>query len=491
MLIAPPLAYEYFNSHATLKTLADRLAARGYTVVRFDYRGTGDSAGAAWDLDRVTCWRQSVSDVAQAMRDAGCTRLHVVGLRLGATLALELPGIDDAVAWAPVLSGKRWMRELRMLGIPTQRPGFVFAGTVFSDDTVSAMATVNLTRTSAKRVLLLQRPAAPLTTLETQLREANVEVTLDNAEGTDAFLDQPSEDAVVPSALLERIATWLTPAEPGKLAFRPQERTQIPWSGESVEESFVEVAGMPAIRGNGRPGYPTVLFLNSGSEVHIGPGRAWVEFGRAFNRAGFHTLRVDWPGWGENVERDIGRPYDRHSFDATLALVEALPGERVILSGLCAGAWTAVKAAQTAEVAGVLAFSAPLFWEHGRYPVIARIDEAMAWRNPERDRQRRLGQLGVWSLLDALHVRPRAAKWLSGLTRRRIKTLLLYSTRDDGLVYLEHRLARRLKHELRRKVIEVAELTDLDHQMYREWRHDEIIATSLRFLNGFVSAPSA
>ena len=480
VIIAPPIGYEYFSSHATLKTLADALADRGFTVVRFDYDGTGDSAGEAWDTGRLASWRKSLRDVVDAVHASGCTHVSVVGLRFGATLALELDGIDAVVALAPVIAGKRWMRELRMLGIPTKRPGFVAGGTVFSDETVAAMAGVTVSATPTKRVLLLERPSAPLAGLKLD----GSDVTLEAATGSEMFLDQPSEEAVVPVPLIARIVDWLGAPLPGSTALTPRATTTMKWRDGSVDERFVEIAGLPGIRGSGQNGQPLVVFLNSGSEVHVGPGRAWVDYSRALNLAGYPTLRIDWPGWGENVEGRVGRPYDQQSHDATLRLVNELraSGERVVLAGLCAGAWTAVKAGQQSDIAGIVAFNPHLFWNERNYRVIARIAEAGAARAPERNRQAKLARYGLWSALDVLRIRPQAARWLTGLSKRRVRTLLLFSQGDDGIVYLRSRLARRLAKELARGVVTVAELDDLDHQMYHEWRRPEVIATVLRFL---------
>src|SRR6185369_13568352 len=120
VVIAAPIGYEYCSSHRTLRTLAEMLATRGHRVVRFDYDGTGDSSGERWDPDRVGAWRQSLATVVARCRASGATRITIVGLRLGATFALvdgaEL-GADAIVAWVPIASGKRFARELRMMGV--------------------------------------------------------------------------------------------------------------------------------------------------------------------------------------------------------------------------------------------------------------------------------------------------------------------------------------------------------------------------------------
>jgi len=42
VVVVPPIGYELWSSHRTLRTLAERLAGQGCSVLRFDFDGTGD-----------------------------------------------------------------------------------------------------------------------------------------------------------------------------------------------------------------------------------------------------------------------------------------------------------------------------------------------------------------------------------------------------------------------------------------------------------------
>ncbi len=83
VVIVPPIGYEYWSSHRTLRTLAERLAGRGCCALRFDFDGTGDSAGDQWDPARVRAWLNGVDHAADALRRWGVTTLVLVGLRVG------------------------------------------------------------------------------------------------------------------------------------------------------------------------------------------------------------------------------------------------------------------------------------------------------------------------------------------------------------------------------------------------------------------------
>ena len=118
-VIAPPLFYERQLCHRTLRALADRLAASGALALRFDYTGTGDSAGdlddadpARWAADLAAAW-------ARVREDAGPVSGFILGLRAGAFLAMRAVGSGAfgsvgprLIAWSPVLDGREWVETL-------------------------------------------------------------------------------------------------------------------------------------------------------------------------------------------------------------------------------------------------------------------------------------------------------------------------------------------------------------------------------------------
>src|ERR1700734_1110922 len=81
-VIVPPVGYEYMSSHRTLRPLAERLAQQGCAALRFDFDGTGDSAGDQWDPVRMQAWQRNIGQAADALRGWGATRLVVIGLRI-------------------------------------------------------------------------------------------------------------------------------------------------------------------------------------------------------------------------------------------------------------------------------------------------------------------------------------------------------------------------------------------------------------------------
>jgi uncharacterized protein len=114
VLFLPPLFEEKKPSYRPLHDLAEALAARGAAVLRFDYRGTGDSSGIFRDLI-VAAMRQDAAAAAAHLRTrAPEAPLALVGLRIGAALALQEAAslaADRVVALAPILKGKRFVTE--------------------------------------------------------------------------------------------------------------------------------------------------------------------------------------------------------------------------------------------------------------------------------------------------------------------------------------------------------------------------------------------
>ncbi|HEY1956363.1 MAG TPA: alpha/beta fold hydrolase, partial [Polyangiaceae bacterium] len=117
--LCPSLGHEMLCAHRAYRHLAERLAERGFGVVRFDYHGTGDSPGGDDDEARVASWLGTIDDALAVLHDAGFAKVALFGTRIGATLATAAAarrGDVDALALvAPSLSGTAFLRELRAM----------------------------------------------------------------------------------------------------------------------------------------------------------------------------------------------------------------------------------------------------------------------------------------------------------------------------------------------------------------------------------------
>jgi uncharacterized protein len=119
-----PLAEEKLWTHRALVVFARRLAASGHAVLRFDLMGNGDSDG---DFSQCSV-ESAITDircaVAQAKRLWSVPRVHLLGLRFGATLAAltaeRHDDIERLILWAPIVDGERYMQELLRSNLATQ-----------------------------------------------------------------------------------------------------------------------------------------------------------------------------------------------------------------------------------------------------------------------------------------------------------------------------------------------------------------------------------
>ena len=115
-LLCAPWGSEYIVSHRVLRRLASRLSDSGYHVLRFDYHGTGDSAGSAEDGD-LTSWLDDAALAVDELRDmSGCQTVSAFGIRLGAVicwrLAVSRDDVTSIVMWDPVVDGVEYVNEM-------------------------------------------------------------------------------------------------------------------------------------------------------------------------------------------------------------------------------------------------------------------------------------------------------------------------------------------------------------------------------------------
>jgi exosortase A-associated hydrolase 2 len=123
----PPFAEELNRSRKMASLQARALAATGIGVLVLDPYGCGDSAGdfrdARWDG-----WRDDVARAIPWLQQRGYEDITLLGLRLGALLALQVGAdrrddIRRVILWQPVLRGDHFITQFLRLRLAADLSG--------------------------------------------------------------------------------------------------------------------------------------------------------------------------------------------------------------------------------------------------------------------------------------------------------------------------------------------------------------------------------
>ena len=393
VLLCPTIGIEAVNARYAYMYLAGRLADAGLACFRFDYDGTGDSAGQQNDPDRVQAWLNSIQLAMELVGGLGTDRIGVVGLRMGATLVAESFGsgpavVDDLVLWDPCASGRSFLREqsaLRAFALGREAAGdgsVETPGLVYEKDTVadmSPLAIANGNGPLAARVLVLTR------TGRNGDRRANERLALPHAErtsivGQEELVDVLPDAAKIPETTVTTIVEWLASgAESGHAVAidadavgRSTAVVGQTADGAIIEERAVSLGPLglfgiatsrvrPGVtaRESGADDLPTIFFLNAGVIDHVGPAGLWVRLGRRWAEAGFRAIRFDLSGNGDSPvhpgqsRRVIFSSHHEQDVVAVLRAVSPRNPSNAVLVGLCSGGINALAPAIEIKVRGV------------------------------------------------------------------------------------------------------------------------------------------
>jgi uncharacterized protein len=118
VLLCYPGVQEYNAAHWAFRRLAALLARDGHHVLRFDYFGTGDSAGSSRD-GTLSQWLDDIDMGANELRElSGARELSAIGMRLGGALAFLASArslaLKRLLLWEPVLFGRPYLHELEL-----------------------------------------------------------------------------------------------------------------------------------------------------------------------------------------------------------------------------------------------------------------------------------------------------------------------------------------------------------------------------------------
>ena len=397
-ILCPPMGEEGRAAHRTFRRLAEALAEAGIVALRFDYDGTGDSAGLQDDPDRVPAWLASIEAARQYLLDLGAPTVAAVGMRLGATLAAAQAAAADSsgpfsslVCWDPCLSGRTFLREGEALygfgetALETPDDGLRHTpGFQYDAATAKGLGSVDLGKLAegrplADRVLLLPRVDRPVPPgIVDRLGQERLETGA--AAGQGQLLDVPPELSVVPQDALRQVVDWLATGVQDHAAVpvkAPDGHQAVlvgsgPDGSAPVRERLTRlgpdgIVGLMdeptdlASRSQAGP-VPWVVLVNVAAEHHIGPGRRWVEWARRWAASGYRVVRIDQSGVGDSPTRAGGlddRAFAPEWIDDMRHVVTELAGDgaKVGIVGLCSGSYSAFEVAMWEHVDAVFAIN--------------------------------------------------------------------------------------------------------------------------------------
>lgn len=481
VVLCPPLGQEGVIAYRGLRLLADQLESRGVASIRYDPPGHGDAAPGN-DADVFVAGAKTAAAV---LRSTGCTKIAYVGLSSAALVASEAAQSGDAlVLWSPPRSGRVWLRKARSLAtmeLGTERSSGEFEsliGLALTPEQVKMLGNITLSLPGDAPALVAVRPGeAPPPGLE------NAEIT--EVEGIAEFLDTPSMTSVLPVKAIRAIADWLAqhngPEPVALIAPELSAELVLPHSVERIR--WLGPHRLFAIECSPRdvdPAAPMVLLHSGAAEHRVGAGDFQVELARLLASDGARSVRADRRTAGETGPVIPDEPSLFYSGewvadqDAMLADL-GVPGDRLALTGLCAGGWLAGQ--QSIVDPRLVVAIHPLEYRIDPAPAGEYVDEIRPEENDDPGR-RRLRHLyhrwaPVWlrKLRDRVKGRSSAAPFLSATSARSWRTVLIFS--DLEKMIFERRDGSKAAAQL--PGIELINLDSKDHALYAQTTRQNVI----------------
>lgn len=118
LLLVPPLGNEQRRVQRPLRILMQNLSRQGYTLMRFDWRGTANSSGSTDQINSLQPWVEDLEDAAEQLA-THVNKIDIVAIRFGALVAANSPvtakTINNRYYWDPIPSGQHWLEEMEKL----------------------------------------------------------------------------------------------------------------------------------------------------------------------------------------------------------------------------------------------------------------------------------------------------------------------------------------------------------------------------------------
>ncbi|MCI3132694.1 alpha/beta fold hydrolase [Phenylobacterium aquaticum] len=393
VVIVPGLGRDARCGHKPLRLLAESLADLGFPVLRYDHLGEGDSLPLGEGDEALAAWTQGVASAAKVLRDAsGVDEVVLVGLRFGATLAaLAQAEARGLVLLAPVILGRRWLRELKVAAAVGRTSSldpadaFEAEGLSLAADTQARISAIDLTAVNAtapKVLMVAQTEASDL--LGEHLKALGAEVTRSDFPGYEALFEDAHSN-LPPAEVFGRVAAWLDANYPD-LKAKPSAAPAAPAAlvGTDFREEAVrfgpDLAGVICRPTAVEPSRRAAIICNTGGDPRAGIGGFSAAAARLLAGQGVATLRFDFAGLGDSPSVGPVHVYETSrtaDLDAAIILMQAQGAEEIILIGACAGGYHALHyACRDPRVGGMFVINAAkMIWRPGDSLAIDKRDQ--------------------------------------------------------------------------------------------------------------------
>ncbi len=376
VLLCPPLGHEYMASHRTFRHLADNLACRGLLAVRFDYANTGNSSDVNGESLGISNLVQNVVDLCHKLKYSNPKAdICCIGFRMGASVAMlaaEKTEITNLVLWEPCIKGRRYAREIKALSGILQNSNYTqdtveATGVTLTEKFEKELNNLDLTNCApkdTKNLLYLHRgEKKPNLNFNDSLKDKVGRVKTASFEGFDSMVTYPTETIVPFSAINAQVSFLLDSVSQSKSTNQYISVVEkFKNNNELRTERFVERAVHFGIenqlfgilnRSSKHNEYhdTLVIFLNCGSEHHVGPHRIYTDFARRLANEGMNSFRIDIEGIGDSFTNGNNRDNYAYSPSAIQDVTHALRYankegfDKFVFTGICAGAYHSFKAA--------------------------------------------------------------------------------------------------------------------------------------------------
>jgi alpha/beta superfamily hydrolase len=404
LVICNPFGFESMCSHRSVRAFAEAAAEIGVPTLRFDYVGTGDSEDLRLEADQLEAWTQDVvAAISELRRRTGVEQVCLLGFRFGALLATlaaaRCESLGSLLVIAPVVSGRRYVRELRTLDLASSPAASAKApsnsvshGEKVSKDSVEAggflLSAASIAALS--QVDFLAMPAPPVAELfvidRTDLPSARewterlsglgMRTRYMRLPGSVEMLMVAPQFSIIPQIMVSAMRDWLLrfrntlaqdkakagsrnlTSDRGAPLTTLQLRVEGGVSADLITERPMFFGSDPTLFGivteprTDELRRRGVILVNSGGDYHIGPRRLHVSLARQWAQRGYVVLRMDLEGLGDSATR-LGRPeneiFPRGAVANMRAAVEFMRSNyavsNVTLGGLCSGAYHTLRAA--------------------------------------------------------------------------------------------------------------------------------------------------